>query len=173
MAPPWGSELGKAAGKAPWERFPGKGSLGAPLLLLPGHRWVMKGDLSLSHVATHARSKSNKKILVRENLAPGIQLSRASYRHQRNEIMGAHTNKKFQGDEFMFHRCYKGWKDLSVFPCISFKILLQNMNPPPFKSHISSSPEPCHLPVKIQTALIIILRARSKFKDFLQIRGVI
>lgn len=79
----WGSELENAAAKIPWELLSSS----------EGTRWVMKGDLSLSHVGTHARSKSNKKILVQENLAPGIQLSRASYTHQRNEIMGAHKQE--------------------------------------------------------------------------------
>lgn len=70
-----------------------EGFLGSSSPPPEGTRRVRKGDLSLSHVGAHARSKSNKKILVRENLAPGIQLSRASYRHQRNEIMGAHKQE--------------------------------------------------------------------------------
>lgn len=62
-----------------------------------GIKWVIKGDLSLSHVRagarTHTHTKSNKKILVEEYLAAGIQLTQASYRHQRNEIMGAHKQE--------------------------------------------------------------------------------
>lgn len=54
------------------------------------------------------------------------------------------TNKKFQGDELMFHHCYRAELYLSVFPfCVSFS-LLQNVMLCLYESCTTSLPRQPH-----------------------------